>query len=390
MSGGRREGRRARRRRSTGGSVIVKDFAKRRALGPRPRTPADPSRGRRLPLARRRRRGAAPSSGASTRWRWRSSGSMGERLAFASLPPGDGLRCIVELRGDPRRDPRARGHPQRPARPRERPASPGRRAGRRRFRRSDTPASRRARAPALLSPPRRGRRSGVPQVEGDDRPGLVHAGGRGLPPPLRAMAGAGGRSISSAGRQTRGWHERSSRPVDISVVAPVFNERDNLTPLVDELLAVLRATPRHVRDRAGRRREPGRFVRRRSTRSPRRIPRCAGSTSRRTAVRRRRSTPASRRARRRRRDHRRGPPERPARHPLAAAGARRARRRGRDPHGAARRHRPPRGRRRSRTPCATASPGTTSSTPGARSRRSAWMRCARSSSGTGCTASCRP
>jgi glycosyltransferase involved in cell wall biosynthesis len=36
----------------------------------------------------------------------------------------------------------------------------------------------------------------------------------------------------------------SSRPIDISVVAPVFNERDNLTPLVDELIAVLRAMPR--------------------------------------------------------------------------------------------------------------------------------------------------
>ncbi len=35
-----------------------------------------------------------------------------------------------------------------------------------------------------------------------------------------------------------------SRPVDISVVAPVFNERDNLKPLVDELLAVLRSSPR--------------------------------------------------------------------------------------------------------------------------------------------------
>jgi glycosyltransferase involved in cell wall biosynthesis len=33
------------------------------------------------------------------------------------------------------------------------------------------------------------------------------------------------------------------RPVDITVVAPVFNERDNLSPLVDELLAVLRPTP---------------------------------------------------------------------------------------------------------------------------------------------------
>ena len=35
-----------------------------------------------------------------------------------------------------------------------------------------------------------------------------------------------------------------SRPVDVSVVAPVFNERDNLRPLVDELLAVLRPTAR--------------------------------------------------------------------------------------------------------------------------------------------------
>jgi glycosyltransferase involved in cell wall biosynthesis len=34
----------------------------------------------------------------------------------------------------------------------------------------------------------------------------------------------------------------SARPVDVSVVAPVFNERENLTPLVDELLAVLRPT----------------------------------------------------------------------------------------------------------------------------------------------------
>jgi len=31
-----------------------------------------------------------------------------------------------------------------------------------------------------------------------------------------------------------------SRPVDVSIVAPVYNERDNLKPLVDELLAVLR------------------------------------------------------------------------------------------------------------------------------------------------------
>jgi glycosyltransferase involved in cell wall biosynthesis len=31
-----------------------------------------------------------------------------------------------------------------------------------------------------------------------------------------------------------------SRPVDVSVVAPIFNERDNLKPLVHELLAVLR------------------------------------------------------------------------------------------------------------------------------------------------------
>ena len=33
-----------------------------------------------------------------------------------------------------------------------------------------------------------------------------------------------------------------ARPVEVSVVAPVFNERENLTPLVDELLAVLRPT----------------------------------------------------------------------------------------------------------------------------------------------------
>ena len=32
------------------------------------------------------------------------------------------------------------------------------------------------------------------------------------------------------------------RTIDVSIVAPVFNERDNLGPLVDELLAVLRAT----------------------------------------------------------------------------------------------------------------------------------------------------
>lgn len=35
-----------------------------------------------------------------------------------------------------------------------------------------------------------------------------------------------------------------SRPVDVSVVAPVFNERDNLKPLVHELLAVLRPSLR--------------------------------------------------------------------------------------------------------------------------------------------------
>ena len=33
-----------------------------------------------------------------------------------------------------------------------------------------------------------------------------------------------------------------TRPVEVSVVAPVYNERDNLTPLVDELLSVLRPT----------------------------------------------------------------------------------------------------------------------------------------------------
>jgi len=33
-----------------------------------------------------------------------------------------------------------------------------------------------------------------------------------------------------------------ARPVEVSVVAPVYNERENLTPLVDELLAVLRPT----------------------------------------------------------------------------------------------------------------------------------------------------
>jgi glycosyltransferase involved in cell wall biosynthesis len=32
------------------------------------------------------------------------------------------------------------------------------------------------------------------------------------------------------------------RPVEVTVVAPVYNERENLTPLVDELLAVLRPT----------------------------------------------------------------------------------------------------------------------------------------------------
>jgi len=32
----------------------------------------------------------------------------------------------------------------------------------------------------------------------------------------------------------------SPRPLDVSIVAPVYNERDNLRPLVDELLAVLR------------------------------------------------------------------------------------------------------------------------------------------------------
>jgi len=35
-----------------------------------------------------------------------------------------------------------------------------------------------------------------------------------------------------------------SRLVDVSIVAPVFNERANLRPLVDELLAVLRLFPR--------------------------------------------------------------------------------------------------------------------------------------------------
>ena len=34
-----------------------------------------------------------------------------------------------------------------------------------------------------------------------------------------------------------------SHLIDVSVVAPVFNERDNLKPLVDELLAVLRPSP---------------------------------------------------------------------------------------------------------------------------------------------------
>jgi glycosyltransferase involved in cell wall biosynthesis len=33
---------------------------------------------------------------------------------------------------------------------------------------------------------------------------------------------------------------QGTRPVEISVVAPVYNERDNLAPLVDELLEVLR------------------------------------------------------------------------------------------------------------------------------------------------------
>ena len=32
----------------------------------------------------------------------------------------------------------------------------------------------------------------------------------------------------------------TARPVEVTVVAPVFNERDNLKPLVDEILAVLR------------------------------------------------------------------------------------------------------------------------------------------------------
>ena len=35
-----------------------------------------------------------------------------------------------------------------------------------------------------------------------------------------------------------------SHAVDVSIVAPVFNERTNLRPLVDELLAVLRSSPR--------------------------------------------------------------------------------------------------------------------------------------------------
>ena len=34
-----------------------------------------------------------------------------------------------------------------------------------------------------------------------------------------------------------------SHPIDLSVVAPVFNERENLKSLVDELLAVLRPSP---------------------------------------------------------------------------------------------------------------------------------------------------
>lgn len=35
----------------------------------------------------------------------------------------------------------------------------------------------------------------------------------------------------------------AARPVGVTVVAPVFNERENLKPLVDEILAVLRTSP---------------------------------------------------------------------------------------------------------------------------------------------------
>jgi glycosyltransferase involved in cell wall biosynthesis len=44
--------------------------------------------------------------------------------------------------------------------------------------------------------------------------------------------------------ELEGGMSESSPPIDISVVAPVFNERENLSPLVDELLAALRATLR--------------------------------------------------------------------------------------------------------------------------------------------------
>jgi glycosyltransferase involved in cell wall biosynthesis len=42
--------------------------------------------------------------------------------------------------------------------------------------------------------------------------------------------------------EIEGGMSEGSRPVDVSIVSPVFNERENLTPLVDELLAVLRPT----------------------------------------------------------------------------------------------------------------------------------------------------
>ncbi len=44
--------------------------------------------------------------------------------------------------------------------------------------------------------------------------------------------------------EIEGGMSAGARPVDVTVVAPVFNERENLKPLVDEILAVLR--PSHI------------------------------------------------------------------------------------------------------------------------------------------------
>src|SRR5262245_20203554 len=72
-------------------------------------------------------------------------------------------------------------------------------------------------------------------MEGDDRAGYVHRRGPGVPPPLRAVEGP-------LAVQPEAAEEIGDRM--ISVVAPVFNERENLGALVDELLSVLRADVR--------------------------------------------------------------------------------------------------------------------------------------------------